>query len=478
MAGMQNASDIRLGVTRGISYGLLTEPEPLVPAVRDLGGRLLRVFLYWQQLEPRPGEYRFDDVDTLLATLDADTELWLTVCASSLWGTRERTDLLPPSPPTDPAAYERMVGALVAHCAGRVRYWQPENEPCYPYFWAGSRDEYAEQLARFHRAVKAADPTATVVLGGAPPGALGADDDAEARWFAALLPAVAEHVDALDVHLYGDVYATGPMIERGHAMMRAGGYDRPVLVGEFNGPLPFEDPTVLGELGAVFAAGAMATEAITGTVAQYRAHADTETPPRAALRRLYERADTLPETLRMFLRGCPPELEARRHRIAARQLVQRTVLAGAAGVRRASCWNLAPEEPETFGDRYELMDLLFGKFALLDRVAAPTRTPAAEAFALLAAHMSTVDGVVRLATPEPDAYVHALTGPAMPRLVGWARRDTFADPDDGESTAVSVPWAHPDATAVDVFGDPVTVTVDDGHLHLDLTGTPVLVTAR
>jgi hypothetical protein len=180
----------------------------------------------------------------------------------------------------------------------------------------------------------------------------------------------------------------------------------------------------------------------------------------------------------MFLRGCPPELEARRHRIAARQLVQRTVLAGAAGVRRASCWNLAPEEPETFGDRYELMDLLFGKFALLDQVAEPTRTPAAEAFALLAAHMSTVDGVVRLATPEPDAYVHALTGPVMPRLVGWARRDTFADPDDGESTAVSVPWAHPDATAVDVFGDPVTVTVDDGHLHLDLTGTPVLVTAR
>ncbi|MEV0844252.1 hypothetical protein AB0I55_32490 [Actinocatenispora sera] len=476
---MANLSDIRLGVTRGISYGLLTEPEPLVPAVRGLGGRLLRVFLYWQQLEPRPGEYRFDDVDALLATLNDDTEPWLTVCASSQWGTRERTDLLPPSPPTDPAAYERMVGALVTHCAGRVRYWQPENEPCYPYLWAGSRDEYADHLARFHRAVKTADPTATVVLGGAPPGALGADeDDEEARWFAALLPGVGDHFDALDVHLYGDVYATGPMIERGHAMMRAAGYDRPVVVGEFNGPLPFEDPAVVAELGEVFAAGAMSSEAITGTVAQYRAHAETETPPRAAVRRLYERADALPDTLRMFLRDCPPELESRRHRISARQLVQRTVLAFAAGVRRASCWNLAPEEPESFADRYELMDLLFGKFALLDRVTEPNRTPAAEAFALLATHLSTVDSVVRLSTPDPDAYVYALTGPATPRLIGWARRDAFAA-DDTDTNPVSVPWPGPaDATAVDVFGDPVTVTVDDGHLHLDLTGTPVLVTGR
>ena len=40
---------------------------------------------------------------------------------------------------------------------------------------------------------------------------------------------------------------------------------------------------------------------------------------------LYDRMDTLPPRLQMFMAGCPAELEARRERISCRQVVTRTV---------------------------------------------------------------------------------------------------------------------------------------------------------
>jgi hypothetical protein len=55
--------------------------------------------------------------------------------------------------------------------------------------------------------------------------------------------------------------------------------------------------------------------------------------------------DSLPPRLQMFLAGCPAELEAKRDRINARQVVMRTMLALAEGVRRTAYWNLGRRLP-------------------------------------------------------------------------------------------------------------------------------------
>jgi hypothetical protein len=60
---------------------------------------------------------------------------------------------------------------------------------------------------------------------------------------------------------------------------------------------------------------------------------------------LYEQMASLPPQLQMFMRGCPEELEDKRHRINCRELVMRNLLALSAGVRRTVCWNLAPDIP-------------------------------------------------------------------------------------------------------------------------------------
>jgi hypothetical protein len=120
-------------------------------------------------------------------------------------------------------------------------------------------------------------------------------------------------------------------------MMRAFGYEKPLVVGEYNAPWPNLYP---------------------------EATAAMERAAQAGLAGLYEHMAELPPQLQMFMRGCPKELEDKRDRINCRELVMRNLLALSAGVRRTVCWNLAPDIPG-YEDPLSVMDLLFGKLPLL-----------------------------------------------------------------------------------------------------------------
>jgi hypothetical protein len=138
---------IRLGIVRSISYGLFGKPDTFVPQLRELGATLVRVYFFWSQVEPEPGRYTLDAVDAFLEQLDGSEEVWVTVCSSSRWATRQPTEFLPPSPAKDLDAYHRFVDRLVRHCAGRVHYWQCDNEPSnVGLLWAGTAQEYLAQL--------------------------------------------------------------------------------------------------------------------------------------------------------------------------------------------------------------------------------------------------------------------------------------------------------------------------------------------
>lgn len=109
---------VRLGIVRSISYGLFGRPDRFIPQLRELGATLVRVYFYWSQIEPEPGRYTFDAVDAFLDQLDGSEEVWVTVCSSSQWATRQATDFLPPSPAKDPDAYRRSWTAWSATAQG------------------------------------------------------------------------------------------------------------------------------------------------------------------------------------------------------------------------------------------------------------------------------------------------------------------------------------------------------------------------
>jgi hypothetical protein len=441
---------VRLGIVRGISYGLFGKPDRFLPQLRELGAGLVRVYFYWSQVEPEPDRWSFDAVDTFLDQLDGSEEVWVTVCSSSRWATRQATDFLPPSPAKDLEAYRRFVDRLVRHCAGRVRYWQCDNEPSnVGLLWAGTAAEYVAQLKVMYRAVKDADPDALVVLGGASFGLPESPPDSPDRqFFDVLLTDGRDAFDLFDLHLYGEASRIPADIETARGLMRAVGYEKPLVAGEYNAPWPNLYPEAVAAM-------------------------------QAAMASLYERMPSLPPQLQMFMRGCPPELEAKRHRINCREIVMRNLLALASGVRRTICWNLAPEIPG-YENHLSVMDLLFGKLALLDYEGTELsrRHPAADTFALVAGRLTDVDSVVRIEVPgRPSLYLFEVRRRGLgPLLVVWDQRDSFSGEDD-PPVAFDWPWLEARAAAVDAFGQPQPAEVRDGRVHLEASITPLLITA-
>ena len=441
---------------------------------------MIRAYFFWGQVEPRPGEYTWHAVDALLAQLDGDEEVWITLCSSSLWATRQPTDFLPPSPANDLAAYAEFVRQVVRRCGGRVKYWQCDNEPSNTnLLWAGTAAEYVAQLATFHASVKAVDPGAAVVLGGCGYDVFSSAPGSEQRqFFDHLAAAGRDAFDLFDVHLYGDPYRIPEYVATARQFMTAHGYSRPIVAGEYGGPSLFEFPDVEAALqqalAEAFAAPppSMSTEALA-------AQAGQDNPERRAMSALYARIAALPPKLQMFMAGSPPELEARRHRIGCRQLVMRNVLALSEGIHRTLYWNLAPEVPGPV-DPYMIMHLLVGKLQLMDYrgTALEHRHPEAETFALCSPLLACVDGIDRISIAnQPDVYVfRAQRTGREPLLIAWERRDTF----DGECkppVSVAIPWDARIAHAVDLFGSIQPADVSGREVRLRLSDTPQCVAA-
>lgn len=474
---------VRLGVVRGISYGMFGAPDSFVPEMRKLSGTLVRVYVYWGQVEPEPGRYDWTVVDAVLGQLDAADEVWVTVCSSSPWATRHPTGFLPSSPAHDPRRYERFVGDLVTRCRGRVHYWQCNNEPSNTgLLWAGTAPEYVDQLTAFHRGVRGADPEARVVLGGCGYDVLSSPSGSPARQF--FDHVVAHGRDAFDlfsVHLYGDPHHIPEQVESVREMMRRHGYERPVVAGEYNGPTLFEFP----EAQAAFQQTVTAAFAGPGQAAapetQPADEASHEPPDRAAMRSLYARMAQLPPQLQMFMEECPPELAAKRDRINCRQMVTRNVLALAAGVTRTACWNLAPEIPG-YRDRLNMMGFLFGRLALMDYDDAgrlTRRHPSADTFALVAACLDGTTRVRRLeAGDRPELYAFEVSREGRgPLHVLWVAGDAFTGEDE-PGTPFDWPWPHATVHALDAFGTRVPVERNGGTVHLRASVTPLFLSTR
>ncbi len=470
---------IRLGVVRGISYGLFGEPGEFVPQARALGAALIRAYLYWSQVEPEPGRYRWETVDALLAQLDGDEEVWITLCSSSPWGTRQPTDFLPPSPARDQRAYGEFVRQVVRHCAGRVRYWQCDNEPSNTdLLWAGTAAEYVVQLKTMYAAVKDADPAAAVVLGGCGYDVFSsAPGSAPRQFFDHVAAAGRDAFDLFSVHLYGDLASVPHDLDTARQFMRAHGYLKPVVAGEHAGPQPFEFPEAVAVMQEVFAA-AFAEAPPPQSTGELTARAGQDTPEWRAMDALYARMGDLPPRLQMFMAGCPAELEARRQRINCRQVVMRTLLALAGGVRRTAYWNLAPEIPGPV-DHHQMMHLMIGKLALLgyqgDRLG--QRHPAAQTFTLLAGQLAGARTVTRITTaglPTLHAFEVDRAGRGT-LLVLWDHRDAF-DGEDEPPVTITWPWSAAAAIVTDVFGQTQAMRSHDGRLSLPVSITPVFVT--
>lgn len=460
---------VRVGLTRGATYGLLEPAERFMPAARALGARLIRVNLYWSQIEPRPGRFTWDTVDALLDQLGTGEEVWVTVCSSSPWATERPTRFLPSSPAVNLDDYRRFVEELVRHCDGAVRYWQCENEPCVPLLWSGGPEEYLSQLIVFADTVRRSSPGSLVVLGGAVPAAMFAEEaGGDARWSGYLEKVVrggGDHFDLFDVHPYGDPYVIPALVKACEALMTAYGTAKPVVAGEYNGPMPTSFDQNLPYLGDVIADHRRVFLGQTA-LADGGLDFDRET---STVTRLYRRVDELPSTLRMFMAGRSAALAEEHDRLAREDLVIRTVLLLSSGVGRAACFQLAPEARDT-GSSHNVRSLMFDSFALMDYDGDTIgrRRPAADTFALLSATLADARAVRRL--ESPGLHLFEIDRETRdPAYVAWRR---------GEGTAhVTCPWRSLEPPrAVSALGEEIAAQGGEGLVRVPVSTTPVIVT--
>jgi hypothetical protein len=226
------------------------------------------------------------------------------------------------------------------------------------------------------------------------------------------------------------------------------------------------------------AAFAEAAEPASQGTGELAAQAGQDTPERRVMTALYDRMDTLPPRLQMFMAGCPAELEARRERINCRQVVMRTLLALAGGVRRTAYWNLAPEYAGPV-DHLQMMHLLIGKLPLLGYRDGElsVRHPAADTFALLALALTGAQAVSRVTPDGQPGTVRAFEvtrAGRAPLLVLWDHRDPF-DGEDQPPVPVTWPWPAEAAAVTDAFGHSRIVPSQNARLNLLVTGTPLLI---
>jgi hypothetical protein len=465
------ATNPRLGVGFAFLYGYQGVPAvEFMPVVRGLGGGFAKVYVFWNQFEPEPGKYDWSATDAFVAQLQSPDEALIAVFSSSTWATERSSAMIPASPAKNLDDYYRFIFELVSRYKGRVRYWQNDCEPNNPVYWSGTKEQFVEQLEVFYKAVKDADPSAIVLVGGYdglfnPPGLPPMhNQEAGLAFFDYVLDAGRNAFDVFDLRLYANPYTIPERVEVLRGKMKALGYAKPIFSTEYGGPgfLEFAANRKYIPYLAAWSQGASAPSAAAA--------------PGASIGDLYADVDRLAPETQMFLMGCSPQLDEKYRRLEAREIAIRNILALSAGVERTSYWQLV----ELTLPRDTLMQLMYGKIGLygIENGAPKKLAPIADAFHRTAQALFDVDEVRRIEIADlPDVYFFELQRRTRPPAHAiWQRRDTFAG-EDQPPIDVTLPWKSGLVTAVDVLGHQINATVADGKLRLPVSVTPIVLEA-
>ena len=164
-AGPPGAAEVGINVaaTSGdyfTSAAVLAEIDASNPA-------WVRVFLGWNAIEPQQGVYNVADIENyqhFFASLPAGTKIDVDVEGTPPWAAGGSTGIS--TPPVDDADYAAFLNYLVNAFQGRVTAWEIWNEEDSTAWWTGTPAQYAALLKTAYPAIKSADPSATVILGG------------------------------------------------------------------------------------------------------------------------------------------------------------------------------------------------------------------------------------------------------------------------------------------------------------------------
>ena len=160
-----NAAEV--GVNVAATSGDFFHSAKVIAALRQSKPAWVRVFLGWNGLEPTQGGYNTAEIANyahFFNSLPAKTKIDVDVWGSPAWANGGSS--ASHTPPVNPADYAGFVNYLVNAFHGRVSAWEIWNEEDSASWWSGTPAQYVGLLKATYPAVKSADPSATVLIGG------------------------------------------------------------------------------------------------------------------------------------------------------------------------------------------------------------------------------------------------------------------------------------------------------------------------
>jgi Cellulase (glycosyl hydrolase family 5) len=147
---------------------LIGSTSAQMPAVQALGTHWVRMFASWPDLEPTKDTFStfwLSYYEETFRSLPSGTKVLLDVVDTPSWETGSGN---PQTPPANPQEYAAFAGALAQRFGTKVAAYEIWNEEDSSAWWAGGPNPaaYTQLLKAAYPAIKAANPNATVVLGG------------------------------------------------------------------------------------------------------------------------------------------------------------------------------------------------------------------------------------------------------------------------------------------------------------------------
>ena len=144
------------------SYGPIN--RYMLDMIAAAGFKFIRMDMYWQDIETTKGVYDWTPYDTLVSELDQRgiRALFILDYNDTLYANSTFSAVVDSA---DIAAYSDFAAAAVKHFAGHHFVWEIWNEPNNTINWEPSHNavQYAAMVASASKAMRNADPTATIV---------------------------------------------------------------------------------------------------------------------------------------------------------------------------------------------------------------------------------------------------------------------------------------------------------------------------
>lgn len=139
-----------VGLNVGSELNWRSWRDQLVPLYKQAGIRWLRVWYNWASLEPKPGEYRGDDVKEALRLAKQNGFKILFV----IWGTPPHAGKGELSDVPQMTAFSNYCRWLKNYLRGLVDAWEIGNEPNLKKYYNGSPSSYVKTLATAYPILK------------------------------------------------------------------------------------------------------------------------------------------------------------------------------------------------------------------------------------------------------------------------------------------------------------------------------------